>query len=132
RALGLLHRSEPEGARDDHLPGEHRTRLQRDPARPRLAPADRQVPGGDPGQLEAGGRLRDRAVAHRPRGAEEEVPQGLQGAEARSAADAAAASLSLRRGREGGVPPLHARNAATTRISPATSVPSAPTTPSGE
>src|SRR6266446_6910446 len=53
-ALGLLHRPEQEGAGDDHLPGEHGAQLRRDPPRPRLAPADRQVPGGHPGQLEAG------------------------------------------------------------------------------
>src|SRR5881409_108831 len=29
---------------DDHLSGEHGAQLRRDPARPRLAPADRQVP----------------------------------------------------------------------------------------
>ena len=38
---------EQEGARDDHLPGEHRPQLRRDPARDRLAPAHRQSPGGD-------------------------------------------------------------------------------------
>src|SRR5205823_3431282 len=112
-----------EGGGVYHLPGEDGTQLRRGPARPRLAPADRQVPGGHPGQLEAGRRLRDRAVAHRPGGAQAQVPEGLQGAQALPPDDAAAEPLSGRR--------RHAPSTAITSTSPVTYVPSAPTKRSG-
>jgi alkyl hydroperoxide reductase subunit AhpC len=51
RAFAVHHRPEQEGAPDHHLPGQHRTQLQRDPACHRLAAADRQPQGRHPGQL---------------------------------------------------------------------------------
>src|SRR5205823_13793716 len=110
-----------EGGGVYHLPGEDGTQLRRGPARPRLTPADRQVPGGHPGQLEAGRGLRDRAVAHRPGGAQAQVPEGLQGPQALPPDDAAAEPLSGR--------PRHAPSVAITSTSPVTYVPSAPTMP---
>ena len=43
RALGVRHRPGQEGEAHDHLSGEHRPQLRRDPARDRLAAADREA-----------------------------------------------------------------------------------------
>src|SRR5205814_63348 len=102
--------------------------LRGDPARPRFASADRQVFGRDAGQLEAGSGLRDRAVAHRCRGDQEEVPEGLQGAETIPAHDAAAAALVLTGVAAGDASQTTTANA---RTSPVTYVPRAPTKRSG-
>ncbi len=77
-----------------HLSREHGPELRRDPARHRLAPADRRLPGGDAGGLE--GR---RGRHHRPcglrRGRQGEVPQGVQGDQAVPAGHAAAEQVDL-------------------------------------
>ena len=74
-------------------PASDRPQLRRDPARHRLAAAHRQLQGRDAGQLEGRRRLRDRPVATGPGGAQAEVPEGLQGAPALPAHDAAAEPL---------------------------------------
>ena len=81
RALGLRHRPGQEDQADAHLPDDHRPQLRRGPARPRLDPADRQAPGGDAGELEAG-RGRDHRRQRQRRAGEAEVPRRLEGPEA--------------------------------------------------
>ena len=70
RALGVHHRPGQEGQADPHLPGLDRPQLRRDPARDRLAAADRQPQGRDAGRLEGRRRRDHRAGAVRRRGRE--------------------------------------------------------------
>src|SRR5216683_834787 len=60
---------------------DHRAQFRRDPAGDRLDAAHRRVPRRHPGQLEAGRRRHHRARGDRRRG-QDQVPQGLEGAQA--------------------------------------------------
>ena len=64
-ALGLRHRPGQEDQGDADLSDEHRPQFRRGAAHPRLGAADREAPGRDAGQLEAG-----RGRHHRPGGVE--------------------------------------------------------------
>ncbi len=86
----FVDRPQEEDPPHHHLPGQRGAELRRDPAGHRLAPADRQPLGGDAGRLEGRSGRGDRPVAEGPGGHEAEVPEGLEGAEALPADDAAA------------------------------------------
>src|SRR5713226_8486332 len=80
-AYRVRDRPQEEGPPDDHLPPDHRAQFRRDPAGDRLDAAHRRVPRRHPGQLEAGRRRHHRARGDRRRG-QDQVPQGLEGAQA--------------------------------------------------
>jgi alkyl hydroperoxide reductase subunit AhpC len=67
--------------------------LRRDPARDRFPPAHRQAQRRHARELEAGRGRDHRALGHRPRGDQAEIPQGLPRAEALPALHAAARPL---------------------------------------
>ena len=76
-AFGVRDRARQEGEAHHHVPGEHRPQRRRDPAGDRLAPAHRQLPGGDAGELEGRRRRHHRPRGQR-RGRQGEVPEGLE------------------------------------------------------
>src|SRR5665213_1053071 len=99
-ALGLRDRPEEEDPPHHHVPGEHRAQLRRDPARDRFDAVDRQPQCRDPGQLEAGRGRGHLALDPGSRGAQEEIPEGVQDAQALPAHDPAARPLRAAAGRE--------------------------------
>ena len=109
-ALGVRHRSGKKIRLMITYPAIDGPQLRRDTARHRLAAADRVPQRRDAGQLEGGRRRRDRAVAAGPRGDQAEVPEGLQGAAAVSAHDAAAQPLKRGHDAADGIPADSARS----------------------
>src|SRR5690606_13727936 len=77
-ARGVRDRAGQEDQGDVRLPHEQRSQLRRGAAPARLLPAHRQAPGGDPGELAAGGGCDHRAGGVRRRG-EDALPRGLEG-----------------------------------------------------
>src|SRR5262249_7218422 len=91
-AQRLRHRCRQEDQADPGLPDDHRPQLRRGAARDRLAANDGEAQGRDSGQLEAG-RGRDHRRFGLRRRCPEDLPAGLESAEAVHSHRAAAAGV---------------------------------------